>query len=89
MWNLDSVDRLSSRTFRKFLHGNYRNLGVYVDTRCAGYNYTAIYSEVRETTFRILIKEPIHVATCLGRGLEVDQGSRKGMKLDVSKLNVD
>lgn len=46
--NLGSVDSLSTRTIRKLLQNNYRNLGVYVDTRCGDRNYTVIYSEVKD-----------------------------------------
>lgn len=40
------MNRLPSRTMRRLLYGNYRNLGVYVDARCNSQNYTVIYSEV-------------------------------------------
>jgi len=48
MYNLGSVNGSSIRTLRKLLQNNYRNLGVYVDARCDGHNYTVIYSEVKD-----------------------------------------
>lgn len=59
MWNLDSVSKLSSRTLRRLLYGNYRNLGIYVDTQCDSQNYTVIYSEVKETTLSMLMKKQV------------------------------
>lgn len=53
IWNLESVIELSAITLRKLLHSNYRNLGIYVDARCDGQNYTIIYSEVRKMLPRI------------------------------------
>lgn len=56
IWNLESV--VGSSALRKLLHNNYRNLGVFVDTRCDVYNYTVLYSEVKvllsKRTFSLL-----------------------------------
>lgn len=39
----------SIRILRKVLQNNNCNLGVYVDARCEGHNYTVIYSEVKDS----------------------------------------
>lgn len=51
IWSLDLVNGSSIRILRKILQNNNNNLGVYVDTRCDGYNYTMIYSEVKDVLF--------------------------------------
>lgn len=48
IWSLGSVNGSSIRSLRKVLQNNNRNLGVYVDARCEGHNYTLIYSEVKK-----------------------------------------
>lgn len=52
MWSLGYVNGSSIRTVRKLLQNNYRYLGVYVDARCEGHNYTIIYSEVKGCFFK-------------------------------------
>lgn len=48
IWNFESVTGSQMYNFRKLLYGNYRTLGVYIDTRCGGQNYTLMFSEVRD-----------------------------------------
>ncbi|XP_011882972.1 PREDICTED: uncharacterized protein LOC105570412 [Vollenhovia emeryi] len=50
IWSLGNVNGSSIRTLRRLLQNNNRNLGVYVDARCDGHNYTVIYSEATKSS---------------------------------------
>lgn len=52
MCSLGSVNASSIRTLKKLLQNNYRSLGVYVDARCDGRNYTVIYTEVKDALLK-------------------------------------
>ncbi|XP_018394995.1 PREDICTED: uncharacterized protein LOC108773628, partial [Cyphomyrmex costatus] len=66
MCNLGSVNGSSIRMLRKLLQNNYRNLGVYVDARCEGHNYTVIYYEATKS----FLFDETHKWLILGRKLE-------------------
>ncbi|XP_014475981.1 PREDICTED: uncharacterized protein LOC106745163 [Dinoponera quadriceps] len=65
MWNLDFMSKLPSRTLRRLLHSNHRNLGVYIDARCDSDNYTMIYSEAT----KYLLYDEMHKWLILGAKL--------------------
>ncbi|XP_018339199.1 PREDICTED: uncharacterized protein LOC108746755 [Trachymyrmex septentrionalis] len=62
--NLGSVN--GSSILRKLLQNNYRNLGVYVDARCEGHNYTVIYYEATKS----FLFDETHKWLILGRKLD-------------------
>ncbi|KYN18291.1 hypothetical protein ALC57_09398 [Trachymyrmex cornetzi] len=66
MCNLGSVNGSSIRIFKKLLQNNYRNLGVYVDARCEGHNYTVIYYEATKS----FLFDETHKWLILGRKLD-------------------
>lgn len=65
MCSLGSVNASSIRTLKKLLQNNYRSLGVYVDARCDGRNYTVIYTEATKS----FLFDEMHKWLILGRKL--------------------
>ncbi|XP_012056003.1 PREDICTED: uncharacterized protein LOC105619082 [Atta cephalotes] len=66
MCNLESMNESSIHILRKLLQNNYRNLGIYVDARCEGHNYTVIYYEATKS----FLFDETHKWLILGRKLD-------------------
>ncbi|KYM92312.1 hypothetical protein ALC53_00767 [Atta colombica] len=66
MCNLESMNESSMHILRKLLQNNYRNLGIYVDARCEGHNYTVIYYEATKS----FLFDETHKWLILGRKLD-------------------